>query len=62
VHCYPIGQVIQSLTGAAVCEWVFNGKIQCTAMMSSPLLEGYRRHLGTICKLFEPNTSCEKFD
>ena len=62
VHCYPIGQVIQSLTGAAVCEWVFNGKIQCTAMMSSPLLEGYRRHLGAICKLFEPNTSCEKFD
>jgi hypothetical protein len=54
VNCYPIGLVIQSLTGAAVCEWVFNGKIQCTAMMSSPLLEGYRRHLGTICKPFEP--------
>ncbi|KAN0096635.1 hypothetical protein V8E51_015440 [Hyaloscypha variabilis] len=49
LHCYPIGLVIQSLTGAAVCEWVFNGKIQCTAMMSSPLLEGYRRHLGTVC-------------
>ncbi|KAE9377464.1 hypothetical protein N431DRAFT_553915 [Stipitochalara longipes BDJ] len=49
VHSYPVGLVIQSFTGAAVCEWVFNEKIQCTAMMSSPLLEGYRCHLGTIC-------------
>jgi hypothetical protein len=54
LHRCPIGLVIQSLTGAAVCEWVFNGKIQCTAMMSSPLLEGYRRHLDTICKPFKP--------
>lgn len=53
VNRYPVGLVIQSLTGAAVCEWVFNGKIQCTAMMNTPLLEGYRYHLGTICKPFE---------
>lgn len=51
---YPVGLLIQSLTGAAVCEWVFNGKIQCSAMMDTPILEGYRYHLGTICKLFEP--------
>lgn len=52
VNRYPIGLVIQSLTGAAICEWVFNGKMQCTAMMNTPLLEGYRYHLRTVCKAF----------
>ena len=51
---YPIGLVIQSLVGAAVCEWVFRGKMQCTAMMNTPLLEGYRYHLRTTCKPFKP--------
>ncbi|KAH6698422.1 hypothetical protein BKA61DRAFT_583255 [Leptodontidium sp. MPI-SDFR-AT-0119] len=46
---YPIGLVIQSLTGAAICDWVFNEKMQCTAMMNTPLLEGYKHHLSTIC-------------
>jgi hypothetical protein len=54
VDHYPVGLVIQSLTGAAICEWVFNGKMQCTAMMNTPLLEGYRHHLNTICKPLEP--------
>jgi hypothetical protein len=54
VNHYPVGLVIQSLTGAAICEWVFNGKMQCTAMMNTPLLEGYRHHLHTICKPLEP--------
>ncbi len=52
---YPIGLVVQSLTGAAICEWVFNGKMQCTAMMNTPLLEGYRYHLSTICMPSNPN-------
>jgi hypothetical protein len=54
VNRYPVGLVIQSLTGVAICEWVFNGKMQCTAMMNTPLLEGYRHHLRAICKSFEP--------
>jgi hypothetical protein len=46
----PVNQVIQSLTGAAVCEWIFNQKLLCTAMLNTPLLEAYRQHLSTICK------------
>lgn len=51
---YPIGLVIQSLTGAAICDWVFNEKMQCTAMMNTPLLEGYKHHLSTICMSLKP--------
>jgi hypothetical protein len=54
VNHYPVGLVIQSLTGAAICEWVFNKKMQCTAMMNTPLLEGYRHHLHAICKPLVP--------
>ncbi|KFY32333.1 hypothetical protein V493_00300 [Pseudogymnoascus sp. VKM F-4281 (FW-2241)] len=42
---------IQSLTGAAVCEWVFKESYQCIAMMNTPLLDGYRRSLSTICSM-----------
>jgi hypothetical protein len=41
---------IQSLTGAAVCEWIFKESYQCIAMMNTPLLDGYRRSLSTICE------------
>lgn len=41
---------VQSLTGAAVCEWIFNESYQCIAMMNTPLLDGYRRSLSTICE------------
>ncbi|KAH8685483.1 hypothetical protein BGZ60DRAFT_92964 [Tricladium varicosporioides] len=40
---------VQSLTGAAVCEWIFKESYQCTAMMNTPLLDGYRRSLSTVC-------------
>ncbi|KAL5354077.1 hypothetical protein ACLOAV_000162 [Pseudogymnoascus australis] len=39
---------VQSLTGAAVCEWIFNESYQCIAMMNTPLLDGYRRSLSSI--------------
>lgn len=41
---------VQSLTGAAVCEWIFKESYQCTAMMNTPLLDGYRRSLSTLCE------------
>lgn len=46
----PANLMVQSLVGAAVCEWVLKGKFQCTAMMNTPLLEKYRYHLSSICK------------
>jgi hypothetical protein len=47
---YSLDIWVQSLTGAAVCEWVFKGKYQCTAMMNTPLLDAYRRALSTFCE------------
>jgi hypothetical protein len=41
---------VQSLTGAAVCEWVFKESYQCIAMMHTPLLDGYRQALGILCE------------
>lgn len=46
----PIHSVIQYITGTAICEWVFHAELRCTAMMSVPLLDKYRHHLGTYCK------------
>jgi hypothetical protein len=50
LYDHPINQIIQSLTGAAVCDWVFGQKLLCVAMLNTPLLEGYRQHIQTICK------------
>jgi hypothetical protein len=41
---------IQAFASAAVCQWVFNGRLQCVAMMITPLLDNYRHHMKTICK------------
>jgi hypothetical protein len=41
--------MMQSLTGAAVCEWVFLPDLHCAAMLSTPLLESYRYHLNSLC-------------
>jgi hypothetical protein len=41
--------MMQSLTGAAVCEWVFLPELHCAAMLSTPLLESYRHHLKSLC-------------
>lgn len=47
---HSLDEWIQSLTGAAVCEWIFKESYQCIAMMNTPLLDGYRRSLSTICE------------
>jgi hypothetical protein len=41
--------MMQSLTGAAVCEWVFLPDLRCAALLSTPLLESYRYHLNSLC-------------
>jgi hypothetical protein len=41
--------MMQSLTGAAVCEWVFLPDMRCAALLSTPLLESYRYHLKSLC-------------
>ncbi|KAH8592078.1 hypothetical protein B0O99DRAFT_630411 [Bisporella sp. PMI_857] len=40
---------VRSLIGAAICEWIFKESYQCVAMMNTPLLDGYRRSLSTLC-------------
>ena len=44
------GLIMQSLVGAAVCEWVFLSEIHCAAMLSTPLHETYKHHLRSLCK------------
>jgi hypothetical protein len=46
----PIGLVIQSFTGAALCEWVFNSKLQCMATIDTPLLAAYRSQISKLCR------------
>lgn len=45
----PADIMVQSLVGAAVCEWVFQAELRCTAMMNVPLLESFKNHLRTVC-------------
>ncbi|KAF2175979.1 hypothetical protein K469DRAFT_608810 [Zopfia rhizophila CBS 207.26] len=44
-----VNHIIQSLVGAAICQWVFEEKFQCTAMLKSPVLEQYRHHIVSLC-------------
>jgi hypothetical protein len=48
----PAGLVIQSLAGAAICDWVFSAKLQSMATIRTPLLEAYRFQISTACKSF----------
>jgi hypothetical protein len=52
-------ELIQALTGASICDWVFGAEFQVDVMRTTPLLEGYRSLIKTCCK-FEPTTfSCD---
>jgi hypothetical protein len=46
----PTDEMIQSLTGAAICEWVFHSEFRCSAMMSTDIFEEVKQHLSTICE------------
>jgi hypothetical protein len=41
--------ILQSLVGASVCEWVLLERTQWIAMISSPLLESWKRQAAAIC-------------
>jgi len=45
-----VGDLVQAIVGAAVCEWVFESELRCTAMMDTPLLEALRYLTSTIGK------------
>lgn len=45
-----VGDLVQAIVGAAVCEWVFESELRCTAMMKTALLEAFRYLMGTIRK------------
>lgn len=47
---FPVNTVVQSLIGAAICEWVFDAELRAMAMTSCLLLEGYRHQLSSSCK------------
>jgi len=53
----PIHSMIQYITGTAICEWVFQAELRCTAMMNVPLLDKYRHHLRTYCKTLTKSSS-----
>lgn len=40
---------LQALAGAAVCDWVFKGRLGCVATMNTPILANYRHFLRTAC-------------
>lgn len=46
----PVGAMIQALTGAAVCQWVFRNEFYCDAMANTPLLQKYCHIISSICK------------
>jgi hypothetical protein len=45
-----LGELVQAIVGAAVCEWVFESELRCTAMMQTPVLEAIRYLSSTVCK------------
>lgn len=45
----PVGLQLQALAGAAVCDWVFKGRLRCVATMNTPILAKYRHDIRTIC-------------
>jgi hypothetical protein len=46
----PLDVWVQSLVGAAICEWIFVESYNSVAMMSTPLLYAYRRALTILCE------------
>lgn len=46
----PAGDMVRSLTGAAICEWVFQPEFRCSAMMSTSILEELKHHLSAVCE------------
>jgi hypothetical protein len=57
----PVGRLVQSLTGAAVCDWVFHTKFQCVDMMNTMILEAYRELLRASGKCPESPPFCMMF-
>jgi hypothetical protein len=52
-------ELIQALTGASVCSWVFGAEFQSHVVGTTPLLQEYRDIIATCCR-FEPTTfSCD---
>ncbi|OQV10922.1 hypothetical protein CLAIMM_14843 isoform 2 [Cladophialophora immunda] len=45
----PARMMVLSIVGAALYRWVFSAEVQCTAMIPTPLLHEYRRHLESVC-------------
>lgn len=45
-----VGDLVQAVVGAAVCEWVFESELRCTTMMKTPLSEALRYLMTTIRK------------
>lgn len=48
----PSNTILQSLIGAAICEWVLRERLQWMATISSPMLQAWKRHVGALCKFF----------
>lgn len=45
-----LGELVQAIVGAAVCEWVFESDLRCTAMMQNPFVEAIRYLSSIVCK------------
>jgi hypothetical protein len=44
------GVLVQVIVGTAICEWVFESELRCTAMMKTPILENIQFLMSTIRK------------
>ena len=47
------GLMMLSLTGAAICEWVFLTEQRCAATVSTLLFEKYQNLLGSLCQYYK---------
>ena len=45
-----VGDVVQAIVGTAVCEWVFEAELRCTAMLKTPILNRVEYFLSTMRK------------
>ncbi|KAF1949106.1 hypothetical protein CC80DRAFT_281528 [Byssothecium circinans] len=45
----PANAMVQALTGAAVCQWVFQSELRCMELTNTSLLQKYRECIEEIC-------------
>jgi hypothetical protein len=45
-----LGELVPTLTGAAIHLWIYGSEFRWPAMTITPLLQKYREHLATVCK------------